>query len=356
VVARVLGSGRRRLRRARSQYRLKGATDTDLWGVGSFGYVAHFDGATWTASRLPGDADYTSLAITGTGEGWAVGAAARARLHGGQWQETYDVITRQWLWSASGSSATNLWALGSMGDIVRRTASGWDRVASPFSLDNDHNYAVLANNDHDVWIGGAYRSAHWNGTAFTMFEDLDDVRAFWAASGADAWAVGEYGRLSHFNGTFWTDVSNPAAGTDLFGVAGTTSSDVWAIGHGLLLHYDGHDWTKVDAGIGPYEDWSTIVAIAPDDVWIAGESQNLRHFDGTTWTAFPATTETRPWFRSGYAAAPDDVWFVLARSELVHWNGSTFDHEPLVGAAELVGFGSQQWVTGENGEIRRRQL
>lgn len=70
-----------------------------------------------------------------------------------------------------------------------------------------------------------------------------------------------------------------------------------------------------------------------------------------------ATTAARPWIRSAYAASPDDIWFVLAREELLHWNGSTSEHEPMTGAAELVGFaGAGIWVTGEDGMIRRRAL
>lgn len=99
------------------------------------------------------------------------------------------------------------------------------------------------------------------------------------------------------------------------------------------------------------------MALAPNDVWIAGEDVNLRHFNGTSWTAVPATTQTRPWIRSAHAVAPDDVWFVLAGNELLHWNGSTIEHELMPGAAELVGFpGQGLWLMGEEGMIRHPSL
>jgi hypothetical protein len=61
-----------------------------------------------------------------------------------------------------------------------------------------------------------------------------------ATSGSDAWAVGSYDNgnppesvlLLHWNGSTWTAVAGPTAGTDneLFAVAARSASNVWAVG------------------------------------------------------------------------------------------------------------------------------
>lgn len=337
-------------------YEMRGRSDSDVYISGSHGMLAHYNGSTWSTTRLAGDADYAAITLAGSSEAWAVGRSARARLRNGTWSEEYEVVTRQWLRDAAASSPTNVWALGSLGDILRRGPAGWQRVASPFSLDNDHTYAVLPLADDDVWFGGAENGGHWNGTAISIVPELRDVSAMWAASKADIWAVGEYGGIKHYDGTSWTQViaTNYEWSKNLYAIAGTSASDVWAVGHGRVLHYDGTAWTTVDAGVGSSESVSTVVAIAPDDVWIAGESQLLRHFDGTSWTAITATAETRPWIKSARASGPDDVWFVLNDKELLHWNGTSLQREAMPGISMFVLAGGEQWALGQTGTIRHR--
>jgi hypothetical protein len=64
------------------------------------------------------------------------------------------------------------------------------------------------------------------------------LNAVWAGAYTNAWAVGEYGLILHWDGNSWTLVTSPTTET-LNGVWGsTTTSDVWAVGdHGTILHY-----------------------------------------------------------------------------------------------------------------------
>lgn len=332
---------------------LTGRGDNDIWATGSHGFVVHFDGQTWTPTRIPGNADYSGIALAGTNEAWTVGASARARLKAGQWREDYAVVTRQWLRTASATSPTNIWALGSMGDIVRRTASGWQRVESPLSPDTDDMEAVLALADNDVWFGGYWRSAHWNGTTFDLVPELTGIKAMWAASRTNIWAVGEYGVMFHYDGLAWTKTTPPVSG-DFRSISGTSANDIWIAGGTQVLHYNGTAWSAVDIGLAQFEETSTVLAIAPNDVWITGEQTYVRHFDGTAWTKVTATTKERPWIRSGWAAASNDVWFVVEDSELLHWTGSAFEHEPMDNVSTLVHTGGRQWALHENGTIKRR--
>jgi hypothetical protein len=334
-------------------YDLRGTSDSNIWASGSHGYVAHYDGNAWSETRIPGNADYVAVTTSGPGDAWAVGLAARARLQNGSWTETYDVASREWLWSSSGTSPNNLWALGSYGDIIRRTASGWSRVDSPFSRDNDFTYAVHAISSNDVWFGGAYNSAHWDGQSFALVPDLHEVKDFWSTSSTSVWAVGEGGLIAHYDGSTWTKPTGIPYG-DFYAIAGTSDADVWIGGKGSLYHFDGSSWTRVESGLGTYETISTIQVLGSNDIWIAGESKMLRHFDGTTWTAFQGTTESYTYFPDSYARASNDVWFVLARKELVHWNGTTLEHESIPGIATIEGFGSTLFTTGEDGIVLRR--
>jgi hypothetical protein len=104
-------------------------------------------------------------------------------------------------------------------------------------------------------------------------------KALWGANATNIWAVGG-GIIRHFNGTTWTVVEqNPQH--YYLSVWGTSATDVYAAGWlGVVSHYDGTAWTRVD--MPTTEDLATIAGTGPTDIFIAG-NETLLHFDGTRW-------------------------------------------------------------------------
>ena len=197
-----------------------------------------------------------------------------------------------------GISPTDLWTVGnyesptpsSFGNGDINLAEHWDGTAwsvvdtpnpGPDANDLSDLTAIAAN---DVWAVGGFNTTgfiqsealHWNGASWTGGSTgvgtpgggknlLNDVTGF-AAN--DVWAVGYYfgdngaagtarrTLIEHWTGASWTQVASPNAGTgnnDLFGIGGTSASDIWAVGYsratptaalqGLILHYNGVAWT-----------------------------------------------------------------------------------------------------------------
>ena len=130
-----------------------------------------------------------------------------------------------------------------------------------------------------------------------------------------------------------------------FSVHGTSASDVWVAGSAdasgtgepTLLHYDGDHWTRRDLsalGLGGTDLW-WVHAIAPNDVWAAGESGTLIHYDGATFTR-ASTPGTRVVF-GVWAAASDDVWAVGGENGGVagfvwHYDGTAWTEVALPAA------------------------
>lgn len=85
-------------------------------------------------------------------------------------------------------------------------------------------------------VAGSMPSAYrFNGTSFSLTSPLPSVRALWARSPTDAWAVGTGGAVARWNGTTWTPVES-AASVDLLGVGGTATDGPWIVGNaGSLL-------------------------------------------------------------------------------------------------------------------------
>ena len=78
----------------------------------------------------------------------------------------------------------------------------------------------------------------------------------------------------------------------LRGVAALSSSDIWVVGsmglsssEPLILRWNGSGWKVVANACGV--PLNGIVAVAPDDLWAAGDS-TLCHYDGRQWTVVPS--------------------------------------------------------------------
>src|SRR5438093_7115284 len=246
-----------------------------------------------------------------------------------------------------GISPTDMWAVGNFqsptpssfgsGDI--NMAEHWDGTAwsvvdtpNPGPDANDlSDLTAIATND--VWAVGGFNTTgfiqseavHWNGSAWSGGSTgvgtpgggknlLNDVTGF-AAN--DVWAVGYFDGdngfgvivrrtlIEHWTGASWSQVTSPNFGTgsnDLFGIGGTSASDIWAVGYsratttaatqGLILHYNGSAWsTGTTSSPIPGE----LAAVAADSASHAfavgaGPSPNglpyaqIVQFTGADWT------------------------------------------------------------------------
>src|SRR5207247_1617618 len=67
----------------------------------------------------------------------------------------------------------------------------------------------------------------------------------WAAGRAAAWVVGAGGTLLRWDGARFSSVTGAPPGVLLRAVWGSGPQDVWAVGQGALLHYDGAAWARL---------------------------------------------------------------------------------------------------------------
>jgi hypothetical protein len=268
------------------------------------------------------------------------------------------------LYGVSASSVTDAWAVGYAN--TRPDVNGWPSKAV---------------------------AIHWNGTAWSLATtpnpgiQSNELRGVKVFSPTNAWAVGYYnnqtdfGALAlHWNGTTWTQVTVPEEATGLYAIAGTSATDIWAVGTGrthqlAALHYNGSTWSET-----PIADTGTVfaalyavTAISPTDVWAVGSKKNYAiplayHWNGSTWTEVPTPAVgvggNNP-FRGVSGVSATEVWAVGytttsngPQALIERWNGTAWQVEPtpvidspVVGlyAASAVrpsGGSATVWATG----------
>jgi hypothetical protein len=226
------------------------------------------------------------------------------------------------------------------GSPVSLTGSGWQQVPSPTIGNFDNNLdAVSAGSPDDVWAVGSYyppsntnvlqaMAEHFDGSTWTEFPlpnvgpnensllGVDDL-----ASGK-AWAVGydvnaEYKQqtlIQHYDGSTWSVVPSPSPGgrqNILYGVSGTSDTDMWAVGgdqdanglwHTLTEHWDGTSWSvvpAVDAGAGGNQFYA-VTAVSPTSVYATGQQAGsafpnqalTEHWNGRSWSVLATPADT----------------------------------------------------------------
>lgn len=196
----------------------------DVWAVGINATIIHWDGTSWATATVPASVVTDNSRILsvfmlpGSIDGWAVGrtsaggAAIILRWSGtwptGVWSSVTPPAGASDLRAVAVFSATQAWAVGRSGTILRWDGAGWTLVTpSP-----------------------------------TPTVDLFSVSIL---SASDAWAVGASSTIVRWNGASWTPTGAPTTPNDYRSIWMTGASEGWIAGNrtntgeGLLLRWDG---------------------------------------------------------------------------------------------------------------------
>jgi hypothetical protein len=264
----------------------------DAWAVGYYigneglyeTLSAHWNGSAWTLVETPNMGQETGdwlygVAAVSPSEAWAVGYTA------GPW-DTY--------------TSTTL--------IEHWTGSAWSVVSSP-NPSNDPIYGanqlydVRAFAPNDVWavgwywttIGSAPLVVRWDGRRWkvspTPNDEYRQLVALDGTSSSDIWAVGHSLNFSnghqalamHWDGRTWAVVPTPILAGDIYlnDVSVVSATDVWAVGYSLpanldiqplFLHWDGSAWSVIPSPhlSSTYNYLQSITAVSANRVWAAG--------------------------------------------------------------------------------------
>jgi len=285
-------------------------SDTEAWAVGANGYIARWDGYTWTRVASPTDKNLNDVFFLSPDNGWAVGGG---------------------------------------GVILHWDGSVWSVVREP---------------QPDPPAGGYYLI--WNGVAFSEPDDGWVVGCMDSEGGATLQAM-------HWDGTEWQDSLLPIAWTSyrLEAITVLSPQDIWAVGggfRGITLHWDGSRWQEISnpfsSQTSPPAWFYSISAHSPDNVWIAGlraadrggtEGTALR-WNGKEWLdGYLPPTE---WVLAILIISENDGW--VGGNELFHWNGQGWERAANPAEDRIVDIESSPnggvWALTQYGAFLRLEI
>jgi len=139
--------------------------------------------------------------------------------------------------------------------------------------------------------------------------NLEDV---WGSAPDNVYAVGR-GALLHYDGQEWSILDDEET---YYGVWGSSASDVFVVGDGGIHHYDGHQWTTMEAIHHPQGVWG----FGSHDVFaVGGIDGYLIHYDGNAWTELDCDSNNAYYALWGSSAS--DLYIAGEDGLIRHWDG-----------------------------------
>jgi hypothetical protein len=147
----------------------------------------------------------------------------------------------------------------------------------------------------------------------------------------------------------WKVVNSPSLSFGpnvLRSVAAVSPDDIWAVGYGLIEHWDGANWNLVPTAPGGNPaDLRSVTTVASNDVWAVGYRQEtsiqgylktlIEYWDGSSWTVVPSPngSTTTSHLLGVDTVGANDIWAVgdfsapaptYVQTLIEHWDGSSW--------------------------------
>jgi len=258
--------------------------------VGDNGLILRQNGSSWIRDNLSSNYELSGVCQAG-GLTVAVGRYAPNKIDwrqailtstGGNWTDAGAVGAAPRLFDVWASSASNVYAVGWGGEILRYDGSQW-RIAEPGS-GTAYLLSVSGSPYNAIAVGRTNGArgliCYFNGISWltTIDPSVEELRGVWVENMNSAFAVGSKGAIRHYSNGAWSTMSSPTT-AELFCVNGTNGNDVYAGGwNGTLLHYDGTSWRELLPSTN--RNIYAISSQSATDLYLAGERGSIWHLDG----------------------------------------------------------------------------
>lgn len=218
------------------------ASEHDAWAVGDNGTLLHYDGVSFHAAPMQSE--------------------------------------HKLLRAVHGTSASDVWAVGDGGVVLHYDGDSWQASDLRNLFDASASaqgtlQGVYAAAPDSVWVVGFsgvraliahYDGQKWQNQLLSVQSD-QVLRAVWGLGKERAWAVGDKGVVLSFDGAQWI-ADKSATQAALYSVHALDEQNVWAVGAGVVMRWNGTGWAAVNTGFTG--DLLHVVAMAPMPLMAAG--------------------------------------------------------------------------------------
>lgn len=247
---------------------------TDVWILDGTATIHRYDGAAWSMLSTPSTMGLGCIYALSATDVWMCAGNDVMHYDGATFTMTnvssptgLDSLTSIWA-----SSPADVWAVGDDGIIAHYDGIAWtgDQAGSPFKT------SIWGSGPNDIYALSTFDLLHYTNDTWTEV-DLDAGAGgggqVWGTGASDIWLMTGSDRVSHFNGSTWETIELEIVG-DLEAVWGPAPDDLWAAGGaGSIAHYDGSEWDEVthqEIGSPYLRQLRSVHGTSSSDIWIVG--------------------------------------------------------------------------------------
>jgi hypothetical protein len=331
---------------------------TASYAVGLMGTILRRVGTTWTKDTSNTTVDLLGVWGSGPTDLWAVGGMGTfVRGNGTTWTPGTDpVLTNSTLSAVAGVGAAGPVYVMNQSNKIFKYSTGWSEallragaVFSGLSVVGGQPIVVGGENGGSVYrFDGTSWQLDVSGAPGTFF-------GIAGSSSADLWAVGDGGMIWSSTGAAW----QPTAAGESRAVRGVYAFDanaVWAVGdNGLGLFYDGSLTRSV--GSGESQRLNAVWASDRNNAWAVGGGGRILRWVGTTWQA--VTSPTAVELRGVAGTSLNKIWAAGDNGTVVVWDGTSWMNAPVSGGvtapmqAVWASSTGEAWAAGGSGIVLR---
>lgn len=222
----------------------------------------------------------------------------------------------------SGSSSTDVYALGSKGTLFHYDGKVWT-VSLALSSAEFQQWAgycywskIWYASPVDIFLVGISSHVenhtpvsrasiyHWDGSELTL--QVSEIPTWevdlWGSSKDDMYAVGQRGMILHYDGSAWKTVSSGIT-EDVRAVWGVSENDIFIALKNSILSYDGDSWSELTTSTAElYDLWAS----SSEDVYAVGRNGVVLHYDGESWSS--TVLDRSPNLEAIWGISKDEVY------------------------------------------------
>lgn len=239
-----------------------------------------------------------------------------------------------------GSSANDIFVVGSEGMILHNNGSGWSSMSSGTT---QGLYDVWGSSPSDVFaVGFNGTILHYNGTSWSPMASgtTEHLYSVWGSSASNVLAVGSNGTIIRYNGTVWAPM-NSRTDRELYAVWGSSASNVYAVGaNGTIRYYNGGFWNGISSGTG--QNLLGIWGNSLTTFYIVGAGGTILSFNGVSWV--PMTSPTTQTLFGVWGNAFNDAYAVGLNGTILRYDGANWSAMASGNTQRLYGV----WASSAN--------
>ncbi|MBL7057969.1 hypothetical protein ISS03_01410 [Patescibacteria group bacterium] len=313
---------------------------SNIWAVTDNGGILNYNGISWVEHSNKGVGNLNSIEMVDSSDGWAVGDNWQVyRYDGGidAWIYPFEVlaVSDDLISEFNQGNFTNTVAVSTVdGEVVLDQVLGWEEIPENGALITEDINSISAVNQNDIWaIGDGGKVLHYDGAIWEEHSDMgvSDIYDIDMVDLNEGWAVGANAKFYHYDGVSWSIV--PGFGNDsIYSVEMISANEGWVTGQSSkIFKYDGVSWTEFDdlGNVRIYD----IDIVDSSNIWAAADMGRIYHYDGVSWSLFLDTGNTS-WYKVDFIDASNG-WMTGGGGKILYFDGVSW--------SEAIDTGNTDW-------------